>query len=161
MEQKIIYKIVKSGRMFYLSILVSASLISILFFLLGLVIVLPFIWLIAIIGIGLSYVYVQSHYIEFDENEIHAQEGLINTKNLFAPYRNVDHVKIKSNIVHKIFQLSELRIDTSGRNETEIVITDIPHSKAIKAVKLIRSKREYNKENTINEEENIEKEGTN
>ena len=139
------YKIVTSGRLYYAFILIGVVFTSLLFGLIGLIIVIPVIILIGIIGLAIAFLFTQNHYIEFEDNEIHAQVGLLNTKNLYAPYTNVDHVEIKSDLLQKIFFLCELRIDTTGRGDTEIVMANIPLSKANKAVQIVKSERKYEK----------------
>lgn len=139
------YKIVTSGRLYYAFILIGVVFTSLLLGLIGLIIIIPIIVLIGIIGLVLAFLFTQNHYIEFEDNEIHAQVGLLNTKNLYAPYKNVDHVEIKSDILQKIFFLCELRIDTTGRGDTEIVMANVPISKAKKAVQIVKSERKYEK----------------
>jgi uncharacterized membrane protein YdbT with pleckstrin-like domain len=139
------FKIITSGRLYYVSIIFSVILLSFFSSLINLFILIPIILILGIVGIGIAYLFTQNHYIEFEDNEIHAQIGLLNTKNLYAPYANIDHVEIKSDLVMKIFQLCELRIDTTGRGDTEIVMANIPLSKAMKAVQIVKSERKYEK----------------
>jgi len=142
-QENEMFKIVTSGRLYYTFIIIGIIFVSLLFSLLGLFIVLPFVLIIGIICLIVAYIFAQNHYIEFENNEIHAQVGLLNTKNLYAPYANIDHVEIKSDLIQKIFLLCELRIDTTGRGDTEIVMANIPLSKAKKAVEIIKGERKY------------------
>lgn len=139
------FKIVTSGRLYYAFIILTSVMISLFLLITGLILLIPIILILGIVGIGLAYFFTQNHYIEFENNEIHAQVGLLNTKNLYAPYANIDHVEIKSDLLMKIFNLCELRIDTTGRGDTEIVMANIPLSKANKAVQIVKSERKYDK----------------
>ena len=139
-------KIITSGRLYYASIIFGTLVLSFFFFVLGFLFFIPFVIVIGIIGLIIAYVFTQNHYIEFEDNEIHAQVGLLNTKNLYAPYKNIDHVEVKSDVLQKIFFLCELRIDTTGRGDTEIVMANVPISKANLVVDIIKSERKYYEE---------------
>lgn len=140
------FKIVTSGRLYYACIIFGVVVLSLFFTMINLVLLIPILLVLGAVGIGIAYVFTQNHYIEFEDNEIHAQVGLLNTKNLYAPYKNVDHVEVKSDILQKLFMLCELRIDTTGRGDTEIVMANVPLSKANIAVKIIKSERKYSEE---------------
>jgi len=139
-------KIITSGRLYYASIFFGMLVLSFFFFVLGLLFLIPVVIIIGAIGLVIAYIFTQNHYIEFEDNEIHAQVGLFNTKNLYAPYKNIDHVEVKSDVLQKIFFLCELRIDTTGRGDTEIVMANVPISKANLVVDIIKSERKYYEE---------------
>ncbi|MEM0438145.1 MAG: PH domain-containing protein [Candidatus Micrarchaeia archaeon] len=132
-----------SGRIYYVSIIVLALLVTAVLGLAPLVLgpLIPYVWMLAFFACAVVYLYVRSHFVEFGEREIHAQTGLINIRSLYAPYANVDNVSINAKLSQRLFGLCELRIDTTGRAETEIIMRNVPMDKAEEAVKLIQEKR--------------------
>ncbi|MGB9634897.1 MAG: PH domain-containing protein [Candidatus Micrarchaeia archaeon] len=130
-----------SGRKYYLIELVLAILVSIaLWFIPVINVLIPLVWLAAVVAAIITYIYVRNYWIEFEEDGLNINKGVINVKTLFLPYANIDNVEMDTRIMDRMLGLTEIRIDTKGRADVEVILKNIPKDPAIEIVNLLRKK---------------------
>lgn len=134
-------KIRMSGRKYYIIEIILALLVSLaLGFIPLLDMLIPFVWLLAIISIIITYIYVRNYWIKLDEDGLSISKGILNVKTLFIPYANVDNVGMDTKIIDRILGLTEIKIDTKGRADVEVILKNIPTTHAIRVIDLVRKK---------------------
>ncbi|MGC8923704.1 MAG: PH domain-containing protein [Candidatus Micrarchaeia archaeon] len=130
-----------SGRKYYLIELVLAILVSIaLWFIPVINVLIPLVWLAAVVAAIITYIYVRNYWIEFEEDGLNINKGVINVKTLFLPYANIDNVEMDTRIMDRMLGLTEIRIDTKGRADVEVILKNIPKDPAMEIVNLLRKK---------------------
>ncbi len=73
-----------------------------------------------VIGIAVyEYVYWKKYEFSIENGDIKITSGVITRNNLDIPVRRVQNVDINRNIIHRIFDIAELKIETAGGSTTE------------------------------------------
>ena len=112
------------------------------------------------------YAYIQYYYFEysfdFEKSEFLVKKGWLKKTKLSVPFEKIQQVNINQNIIHKIFSLYEIQMDTAGSKDTEVDIKAV--SKKIaedfkeisETIKKSISKNVDNNINDIKQEESLE-----
>ena len=72
------------------------------------------------------YAYIQYYYFEysfdFEKSEFLVKKGWLKKTKLSVPFEKIQQVNINQNIIHKVFSLYEIQMDTAGSKDTEVDI---------------------------------------
>lgn len=72
------------------------------------------------------YAYINYYYFEysfdFERSEFLIKKGWLKKTKLSVPFEKIQQVNINQNIIHKIFSLYEIQMDTAGSKDTEVDI---------------------------------------
>ena len=79
-----------------------------------------------LVSLVLVALYFQLSYIKVENDSVLLKKGLVNRKSTLIPFNRIDNVKTNANLVEMLFGLKTLMIDTSGSDEIEIVLDNIP-----------------------------------
>ncbi|MAI82697.1 MAG: hypothetical protein CMD10_00465 [Flavobacteriales bacterium] len=112
------------------------------------------------------YAYIKYYYFEysfdFERSEFLIKKGWLKKTKLSVPFEKIQQVNINQNIIHKVFSLYEIQMDTAGSKDTEVDIKAV--SKKIaedfkeisETIKKSISKNVDNNINDIKQEESLE-----
>jgi len=104
-----------------------------------------------------EYVYWQKYEFFIEEGDIKINSGVLTRNNLDIPVRRIQNVSINRNIIHRIFDISEVKIETAGGSTTEASLKYLDLEDAEKVRDQIRQLKDRRSQETQAEEENKEK----
>ncbi len=87
----------------------------------GILIYFLFVSLILIIPAFLNYKYFKYSF-DFDKSEFLVNKGWLKKTKLAVPFEKIQQVNINQNLIHKLFSLYEIQMDTAGSKDTEVDI---------------------------------------
>ena len=89
-------------------------------FKISLFLLLGFIVLLAILAY-IKYYYF-NYKFDFDKSAFIIRKGFLKKTNLSIPFEKIQQININQNLIHKIFNLYEIQMDTAGSKSTEVDI---------------------------------------
>ena len=109
------------------------------------------------------YAYINYYYFEysfdFDRSEFLIKKGWLKKTKLSVPFEKIQQVNINQNIIHKIFSLYEIQMDTAGSKDTEVDIKAVSSKIAddFKEIsETIKKSISKNIDNEMEQEESLE-----
>ncbi len=78
--------------------------------------------IISVISVFSSIVSFFRYYFRLSPGELIIEEGLINRKKTIIPFDRIQTINIEQGIIHKMFQVVQLKIDTAGSKGEEVSI---------------------------------------
>ena len=70
--------------------------------------------------------YIKYYYFkykfDFKKDEFVVKKGLLRKTKLSIPFEKIQQININQKLIHKIFKLYEIQMDTAGTNSTEVDI---------------------------------------
>lgn len=78
--------------------------------------------IISVISVVSSIVSFFRYYFRLSPGELIIEEGLINRKKTIIPFDRIQTINIEQGIIHQIFQVVQLKIDTAGSKGEEVSI---------------------------------------
>ena len=109
------------------------------------------------------YAYINYYYFEysfdFDRSEFLIKKGWLKKTKLSVPFEKIQQVNINQNIIHKIFSLYEIQMDTAGSKDTEVDIKAVSRKIAedFKEIsETIKKSISKNVDNEMEHEESLE-----
>ncbi len=73
--------------------------------------------------------YFQTAYIKVEDKTVIVKRGVLNVKTMRIPFEKVDSLKTESNVFEILLGIETLMIDTSGTDEIEVIMPNLPKSK--------------------------------
>lgn len=95
----------------------------------------------ALIGMVIAIINFFRYYFYINGEEIVIESGVVNRKRLAIPFDRVQTINLEQNILHQIFQVVGLEIDTAGSAKSEFKFDAISRDKAEALQKTILSKK--------------------
>ena len=89
-------------------------------FKISLFLLLGFIVLLAVLAY-IKYYYF-NYKFDFDKSAFIIRKGFLKKTNLSIPFEKIQQININQNLIHKIFNLYEIQMDTAGSKSTEVDI---------------------------------------
>ena len=83
------------------------------------------IFILVLIGIGIfSFInyYYFAYKFDFNKSAFIIQKGFFTKTKLSIPFEKIQQINFNQNLIHKIFDLFEVQMDTAGSNNTEVDI---------------------------------------
>ena len=66
--------------------------------------------------------YFFEYSFDFEKSEFLVKKGWLKKTKLSVPFEKIQQVNINQNIIHKVFSLYEIQMDTAGSKDTEVDI---------------------------------------
>ena len=110
---------------------------------------------IAIFGSIFGVVSFFKYYFHLDEDELIIQKGVFQKKNINIPFERIQTVDFSQNIIHQIFNVVALKIDTAGSAGTEFEFDALSKDKAEALRQLIFERKAAVEELNLDETEKI------
>ena len=120
------------------------------------------IFILLLIGIGIfSFInyYYFTYKFDFNKSAFIIQKGFYTKTKLSIPFEKIQQINFNQNLIHKIFSLYEVQMDTAGSDNTEVDIKAVSKEIAddlkvisvkIKKKKLIKTTVEEDNNNSLN-----------
>lgn len=89
------------------------------------------------------------YYYAIEERSVRIQQGVLFRKNTDLPFERIQNVNFEQNIIHQLFAVVRLQLDTAGSAGNEIKIDALPRREA-EAIRdyILQQKREMQQEAT-------------
>lgn len=85
----------------------------------------PWFWVRAIGTLGLWLIWWRSNYLALTRRSIVRREGVFHKNERAVPLNQVQDISINYGFVRRMFGLGDIRIETAGSNQTEIIMHDV------------------------------------
>jgi len=120
------------------------------------------IFVLVLIGIGIfSFInyYYFTYKFDFNKSAFIIQKGFFTKTKLSIPFEKIQQINFNQNLIHKIFSLYEVQMDTAGSDNTEVDIKAVSKeiaddlkviSAKIKEKKLVKTTVEESINNSLN-----------
>ena len=120
------------------------------------------IFILVLIGIGIfSFInyYYFSYRFDFNKSAFIIQKGFFTKTKLSIPFEKIQQINFNQNLIHKMFSLYEVQMDTAGSDNTEVDIKAVSKeiandlkviSAKIKKKRVVETKVEEKTNNTLN-----------
>lgn len=96
----------------------------------------------------ISMVYsIINHYRSFyyiANNELIVNSGILGKKKLSIPIERIQTINFEENLIHKLFHVKRLKIDTAGSGEKELELAAIDNPKADALRNILLGNKDYN-----------------
>ncbi len=106
-------------------------------------------YFVALIGIGAvalstvgSLISYFNFYFRLEETELVMRSGLFNKTFRTIPFDRIQTISFTQNIIHRIFNVVQLDLDTAGSSGSELAIKALSHSKANEIKSFILDRKE-------------------
>ena len=80
------------------------------------------------------FAYIKYYYFkykfDFDKSAFVVHKGFLEKTNLSIPFEKIQQININQNLIHKLFNLYEIQMDTAGSSSTEVDIKAVSKSVA-------------------------------
>lgn len=86
--------------------------------------------IIAVLGSIYGIISFFKYYFHLDEDELIIQKGVFQKKNINIPFERIQTVDFNQNIIHQIFNVVALKIDTAGSSGSEFEFDALSKEKA-------------------------------
>ena len=83
------------------------------------------IFVLVLVGIGIfSFInyYYFTYKFDFNKSSFIIQKGFFTKTKLSIPFEKIQQINFNQNLIHKIFNLYEVQMDTAGSDNTEVDI---------------------------------------
>ena len=107
-----------------------------------------FIVAIAILGTIYGIIAFFKYYFHLEEDELVIQSGVFQKKKTNIPFERIQTIDFEQNILHQIFSVVALKIDTAGSSGSEFKFDAISKEKAETLRELVFSKKRSNSKTT-------------
>ena len=120
------------------------------------------IFILVLIGIGIfSFInyYYFTYKFDFNKSAFIIQKGFFTKTKLSIPFEKIQQINFNQNLIHKMFSLYEVQMDTAGSDNTEVDIKAVSKEIAndlkvisvkIKKNRVVETKVEEKTNNTLN-----------
>jgi putative membrane protein len=88
----------------------------------------------------LSWAITRFKYLEFGEENLFMQSGIIGIKQIRIPYSRVTHTEFRQSILDRFLGIGTLRIDTAGTSAVEMVFEEIVRKDAMEVIEFVEKK---------------------
>lgn len=106
----------------------------------------------ALIGMLYSIINYFRYYFYIDTDELVIESGVFRRSKLNVPFDRIQTINFEQNIIHRIFNVVRLKIDTAGSSKAEFQFHAINNEKAHKLRDLLLAKKQSAKKSfTLNE----------
>lgn len=85
----------------------------------------PWFWVRAIGTLGIWLIWWRSNYLALTQRSIIRREGVLKKNERAVPLNQVQDISIAYGFVRRLFGLGDIRIETAGSSQTEIVMHDV------------------------------------
>ena len=119
-------------------------------FLIGLTVV-------AVIGMFYSIINYFRYYFYVNQDELVIESGVFKRSKLNVPFDRIQTINFEQNIIHRIFNVVRLKIDTAGSAKAEFQFHAIDHEAANDLRDLLLSKKKSSAKSLVEEETAQEK----
>ena len=80
------------------------------------------------------FAYIKYYYFkykfDFDKSAFVIHKGFLEKTNLSIPFEKIQQININQNLIHKLFGLYEIQMDTAGSSSTEVDIKAVSRAVA-------------------------------
>ena len=80
------------------------------------------------------FAYIKYYYFkykfDFEKSAFVVHKGFLEKTNLSIPFEKIQQININQNLIHKLFNLYEVQMDTAGSSSTEVDIKAVSKSVA-------------------------------
>jgi len=99
----------------------------------------------ALLGMIYSIINYFRYYFYINEDELIIESGVFKRSKLNVPFDRIQTINFEQNIIHRIFNVVRLKIDTAGSAKAEFEFHAISNEKADKLRNLLLSKKKHAK----------------
>lgn len=86
--------------------------------------------IIAAVILAISLLSYFRYYYSIDETSFNIQKGVFGRKKINLPFERIQNINFEQNLVHQIFGVVSLQIDTAGSSGNEIKVDALPKKEA-------------------------------
>lgn len=115
-----------------------------------------FIVIAALIGMLYSIINYFRYYFYLDKDELVIESGVLKRSKLNVPFDRIQTINFEQNIIHRLFDVVRLKIDTAGSSKAEFKFQAIDSNIANQLRNVLLAKRKSVATNIENEEAEIE-----
>lgn len=95
----------------------------------------------AVIATIFSIIKFFRYYFYIQNDELIIEQGVLNKSKTNVPFDRIQTINLEQNIIHRLFNVVMLKVDTAGSAEAELTFQAIDHETANKLSELLLSKR--------------------
>ena len=95
----------------------------------------------AFLGMIYSIINYFRYYFYLDKEELVIESGVLKRSKLNVPFDRIQTINFEQNLIHRIFNVVRLKIDTAGSSKAEFQFQAIKHSTANQLRNLLLAKR--------------------
>jgi membrane protein YdbS with pleckstrin-like domain len=99
----------------------------------------------SIVMILLAFIRSRFETVSLDDKTISHTAGILSTKKVIVPYTKVTEAKYSQGILHRVFGVGSLRVDSAGGTEVAINVEEIRTSDLESIITAINEKTHPNK----------------
>ncbi len=92
-----------------------------------------FLWLmvgIALLAMAIAIIDYFRFYFHIKDDELRVQKGILTKKNLSIPFDRIQTVNLEQNLIHQVFNVVKVVVDTAGSNQNEFEFEALGRDKA-------------------------------
>jgi len=112
--------------------------------------------IVALLGMIYSIINYFRYYFYINDKELIIESGVFKRSKMNVPFDRIQTINFEQNIIHRIFDVVRLKIDTAGSAKAEFEFHAISSNKANSLRNLLLSKKKQAK--VVNDKESAEKE---
>lgn len=116
----------------------------------------------AVLGMIYSIINYFRYYFYINDDELIIESGVFKRSKLNVPFDRIQTINFEQNIIHRIFNVVRLKIDTAGSAKAEFEFHAISNEKAesLRTLLLSKKKQAKNEENTLELMDSLEEKST-
>jgi len=99
----------------------------------------------ALLGMVFSIIKFFRYYYYIKDDELVIEQGVLKKSKTIVPFERVQTINLEQNIIHRMFDVVKLKVDTAGSAGAELEFEAISHSTADQLREMLLSKKKTSK----------------